>query len=38
MEENTVVTEQPAENAAPAASEARENRERPAKKSFKRQF
>ena len=43
MEENTVVTEQPAENAAPAAPapaaapEARETRERPAKKNYKRQ-
>ena len=42
MEENTVVTEQPAETAAPATSapaapEAREVRERPAKKNYKRQ-
>ena len=41
MEENTVVTEQPAETAAPApapaATEAREVRERPAKKNYKRQ-
>lgn len=43
MEENTVVTEQPAEAAAPAApapaaaQETREVRERPAKKNYKRQ-
>ena len=42
MEENTVVTEQPAEAApaapaAPASAEARETRERPAKKNYKRQ-
>ncbi len=41
MEENPVVTEAAAENAAPAASapaaDARETRERPAKKSYKRQ-
>ena len=41
MEENTVVTEQPAETAAPApapaATEAREVRERTAKKNYKRQ-
>ncbi len=40
MEENTVVTEQPAEAAAPAPAEAqetREVRERPAKKNYKRQ-